>query len=297
MPVETRAAGSNGVPQIFTKSTKIEVKPVERHGGDGSLFRLDDGRNGLFTTEEPTVPGSYLTVEVASNHAPAKTPGKGEVAKPKGEKLSDDPEVDALLKALPDLEPAEKTATIVKRFRAKVTHRFDNGDLALLYRRESFSPEETQQLQVKARVPYMRLVSGENLKTTDLVDVEWVENTRGEVVERTSSGWEDEYSVRLSGFDESKSKVALDLDDKRKAVADANEQLKTKLKSMGEERRQFSKQREDMLEGRKKAENELEQARKQMDEQAKEIEKLTPKDDEKKDGEKDKKKDTAKKSG
>ena len=71
VPVETRAAGSNGVPQIFTKSTKIEVKPVERHGGDGSLFRLDDGRNGLFTTEEPTVPGSYLTVEVASNHAPA----------------------------------------------------------------------------------------------------------------------------------------------------------------------------------------------------------------------------------
>lgn len=280
VPVQTRELGNSGAPQLFVKKRETSVKQKDADDGVGSLFKKDDGRNGYFTTEEPVVPGSYVTIEIASNYLDPKAKVKGQKTT-KTDKATDDSAVEAaMIKAIPELEPAEHDIPIVKRFRMKVTHRFDNGDLGVFMKRESINANETQQLQVRARIPYMRLVSGENLKTTDLVDVEFSENSHGDLVERSSSGWEDEYSLRMSGFDESKSKFAAELDDKRRKLAELAEQMKTSLRGMSDERKQLAKQREGLLEAKKKAEDQLEVSKKQLDEQNKELEKLKPKEDE-----------------
>lgn len=282
VPVQTRELGNAGAPKLYVNKKEVTIKPRDEDDGGGSLYKREDGRNSYFTTEEPVVPGSYVTVELASNYLDTKAKDKAP-KNTKNEKAAEDTALEAaMIKALPDLEPAEKDIPIVKRFRMKVTHRFENGDLGVFMKRESANVNEVQQLQVRARIPYMRLVSGENLKTTDLVDVEFHENSHGEVTDRTSSGWEDEYSLRLSGFDESKSKLAADLEDKRRRLAETAEQMKTGLKSMSEERKQLAKQREGLMEAKKKAEEQLDQAKKQMDDQAKELEKLKPKEDEEK---------------
>ena len=286
VPVQTRDIGNGAAPQLYVKNRKVDIRAKGDNDGTGSLYKKEDGRNGLFTTDEPIVPGSYVTVEVSSNYLDTKAKEKSK----KGANLdkSEDSALEAaMLKGLPDLEPADKEIPIVKRFRMKVTHRFDDGDLGVFMKRESSNANETQLLQIKARIPYMRLVSGDNLKTSDLVDVEFHEVSHGESVDRTSSGWEDEYSLRMSGFDESKSKVAADLDDKRRKLAETAEQMKTSLHAMSDERKQFSKQREGLLEGKKKAEEELVATKKQFDEQSKELEKFKPKEEEGKDKKED----------
>jgi hypothetical protein len=252
-------------PKLYTKHEEINIVPIEKPNETGSLFRLDDGRNYLFSSDEPMTVGRQLVIHtVSARKMPAKDP----------KKPADDKEAnDELLKAFPELEPSEADRPLLDRFTMKVTHRLENGDAVALLTRQSTTEADANTIAIQARIPYQRYISKERLTTDDLVDVEWLEHTNKEMIERRSSGWEDEYTVRLSGFEEAKSRSALALEDKRKALIDIRDQLKTRYKSLNQEREQMSKQRDDLLAKSQKEAAELEETKKKMAEQESELEK------------------------
>jgi hypothetical protein len=243
-------------PEIFVRKREVLVQPADRPNDTGSLFNPEDERNYLFASSGPVTPGRYVTIAVASNRGagtPAAKPAAAAAAAPAdASKAKDgtgapDAAEQELLKALPELEPADKDATaLIKSFKMRILHRFENGDALAQFTRESQRDDEVNQVDVQARIPYERLVAGDGLTTADLFDVKLVESREGELVERQSSAWEDEYTMRLSGFSEAKSRLAMELDEKRKQLLETRENLETRIKTLADERQQVAKQRDDL---------------------------------------------------
>ena len=244
-------------PSLYVKEKNVVIKANDRTNDSGSLFNPDDERNYLFTPKGPLNIGRFLTINVLANRQDdKKLAGDKEKAKAKAKEAKgkgQDELEDELLKALPDLAPAEKgKPTLIKSFKMQIAHRFDNGDVLAVLKRESQYGDKVKDIEVRARIPYDRLSSGEDLSTDDLLDVRFAENHSGERTDRRSSGWEDEYSLRLSGFDEVKSRQAQDIADQKQKLQEVQEKLTSRIKALGDERRQLAKQREEIA--KKKAE-------------------------------------------
>ena len=261
---------SQAVPEIYVRQPNLEIKPLESPNETGSLMNLDDERNYLFSSAGPHKVGRFVTIKVASNIKPKDK--KTEELKKDKDTPKDDIEKD-LLEAIPELQPAEPGETrLIDDFKMKIMHRYDNGDVMVTMTRRSVHGDQAEDMTVTARLPYDRLMAGDALSTDDLLDVRLVSSKDGELVESRSSGWEDEYSLRLSGFREAKSKVAQELDDKRKKLEQARENLQNRVKTFGKEREQVAKQRDEMnkertmLEEQRKAlETKLDEQRKSLD--------------------------------
>lgn len=250
----SRPIGNNTAPDLFVKERQIVIKDIDQANETGSLFNPDDERNFLFASSGPQTVGRYLDVNVVSNRNDgAKKDKAGAVKSPEEQKKEDlaksqDEIQKDLLASLPDLNPAGKDTdpALIKGFKMQIVHRYSNGDVLAMMNRRSTGEDQIQDINIETRIPYDRLASGEPLTTRDLQDVKYRESRDGDISNRTSSGWEDEYSLRLSGFDEAKSKMAQELDDKKKQLDEAAKKLETRIKTFGDERTQLSKQREDM---------------------------------------------------
>lgn len=238
-------------PKLFVRKREIQVKRLDRPNETGSLFNPDDERNYLFTSQGPLNVGRFLDIRILAGRAEEKPGIAGK--KPAGAGSSSgsgsgDALTQELLKALPELTPAAgKEGTALKDFKMKIVHRYDNGDVLAMAERSSQVGDQINQTTVQARIPYDRLAAGDHLTTEDLLDVKFTESRDGEVADRASSGWQDEYALRLSGFDEAKSKYAQEVDDKHKQLDEARGKLETQIKSFGNERAQMTKQREEIL--------------------------------------------------
>ncbi|MBF0442443.1 MAG: hypothetical protein HQK54_11105 [Oligoflexales bacterium] len=79
-----------------------------------------------------------------------------------------------------------------------------------------------------------------------MADVRFSETTENDYLENNSLTWQDEYTLRLSGFSEAKSKMAMELERKKKDLAKAKEQLEIKIKNFASERRILTKERENL---------------------------------------------------
>lgn len=237
-------------PELFTRTKEIKIDKVERPSETGSLFRAEDERNDLFSSAGPRQVGKYVDVKILSGRSQATgEAGKDQGAPAPGSEVDSKKPVDEvekeLLAALPELAPAKPNeARLIERMKMRIAHRFDNGDVMVSMLRSTLAQGQAAEAQVSARIPYDRLISGDELTTKDLMDVKIVDSRDGEVAERRSSGWEDEYSLRLSGFTEAKSKAAAEIDEKRRRLEDARENLKTRIKTFSEERKQVAKERE-----------------------------------------------------
>lgn len=278
MQVRSRDIGKPAAPpELYVHRKTLNVRPKSTKSENGSLFNPADERNFLFTSRGPIVEGRYVDIEVASNRLDKKPPSKdkGKAAPAAAAAKGGKDELDAsIAKALPSLEPSEADAVLLKRFKMKITHRFENGDVLAFMRRKSTLASEGSEISVQARIPYERIISGEPMSTNDLEEVEWVESQGGEIAERRSAGWEDEYTARLSGFNEARSKMAMDLEDKRKQLKDVKENLETRLKTFGSERQQMSKQREALLAQQRKDREQVDALRKLSEDQKKELDEL-----------------------
>jgi len=266
-------------PELYVRHKEVKAKPSARGTDSGSLYNADDERNYFFAAMLPR-PGSSLVIRVATNRKPESVTGGAKSDKsPKtdasaGAKDSD--VEDTLIKALPELAPADKNTALISQFQAEVTHIDESGNVFLLYRRRSMSGDQAHEIRFHARVPFSKLETGEQLTTNDLVGVEWVESSEGQIIERKSAGWEDEYSMRLSGFDEARSKAAMALEEKRKQLLDVRNRLDTRLKTFAEERQQMAKQREELLAKDKEKETRISELQGTVEQQRDEIERLKP---------------------
>lgn len=257
-------------PEVFIKEKKLVVKDLQTPNTTGSLFHNDHDGNYLFIPGSTGKVGRFITIQVKANRkimddnkqeSPSKNDSKNQ---PQDEKS---PEEEELLKALPALEPKERgKVTLLKDFKMKIMHRFPNGDVLAKLERQSSSESDFHQTVVEARLPYDRLTSGEQLTTDDLMDVKYTEFMADETIKRQSSDWQDEYSLRLSGFNEAQSKIASDLADQKVKLGDAKQRLQDRIKSMGAERRQLAKMRDEYAQRKAESENKLKEAADKVEE-------------------------------
>ena len=273
-------------PDLFVKEKKTIITDVKEENDSGSLFNVEDERNYLFASTGPQTVGRYLDINVVSNRSDAAKAAKpGAVKTPEEQKKEDlaksqDEIQKELLGSLPDLSPggAPEDPALLKSFKMRIAHRYPNGDVLAMLSRRSTSDDQVKDVNIETRIPFNRLASGEPLTTRDLIDVKYHENNDGEITDRTSTGWEDEYSLRLSGFDEAKSKGAIDVADKRKKLEEATKKLETRMKSFGEERNQLSKQKEELTAKTVAQEEQVKVLEEKVKEQEGIIEDLKPQD-------------------
>lgn len=277
-----QAPSPQPAPQMYVRQPSLEIKPVDQPNETGSLMNLDDERNYLFNTAGPHKVGRFVTIKVASNLKPKDK--KSDEATKNKETPKDDIEKE-LLAAIPELEPADPNdPRLIDQFKMKIMHRYDNGDVMAMMTRRSVNGDQAEDITVTARLPYDRLMAGDQLTTDDLLDVKMVSSKDGNVAESRSSGWEDEYSLRMSGFREASSKVAKELDDKRRKLDEARENLQNRVKTFGKEREQVAKQRDELTKDRTNLEEQRKALETKVDEQQKALdsanETLKAKDDE-----------------
>jgi|GEM_PF-1574033 len=271
LPVASRPIGkpANNQDKIYVKEERVAIAP-DPSDETGSLFRHDDKSSYLYSSANRGVAGEFIDVHITWNSD--ATPPKDQVANDKGaEEVSKEGEAKAgeaeqkILSSLPKLDQPDAKKLIAKTVKMQVLGRRLNGDLDVGVTRTAQTEAENHSISVRAILPREKAVSGENVSTSDLVAVEWNENAAGETIVRSSTGWVDEYSLRLSGLSEAKSREALALEEKRNQIASSRKQLEQELKALG-------KQRNDLAAARTEAEKARQESGSAVDALTKEVE-------------------------
>ena len=265
---------------VYTKQTTLSIKPLKKINTNGSLTSLDDPRAYLLASTAPLVVGTFLDVKTVSNADAAKAPA-APAAKPGNAAAQVEQE---LLKGLPNLDPVQgdpDKPNLVTNFKAEVLEVLENGDAIVGYHRRSVRGDQASDFLVKARVPQAALAEKDNLTTANLVDVEFRESREGELSERHSSRWEDEYTLRMSGFDEARSKSAVAIEDQRRQLKDTRDKLATQIKAFSTERNTVAKERAEYLAKKKEEAQKMAELEQKVKDQNEEIDKLKPKEEDK----------------
>ncbi|MCB9228063.1 MAG: hypothetical protein H6618_00480 [Deltaproteobacteria bacterium] len=265
-------------PELFIRKPEIKIIHKDKVNTNGSLFRPDDVRQDFFSTYNRPSLGSYLNIKIVNhNQLPVKR-GEDNQKNTDSASSSDNPdkasepgkelEEDKLIRSLPHLEPASYDAeAILDMLKMRVVHQYENGDLLLSWQRESIGSEDARTQEVQARLPYRNLNPSSELTTQDLTDIILTEHYKDETLQKKATGWQDEYTLRISGFDEAKSKIAADLESKRRDLMDMNQQIKNRLKSMGSERRQWTQERDSWIKKREEDRIAMEKIKKDQEAQ------------------------------
>lgn len=269
---------------LFVRQKDVLIRRKAPANETGSLTDLNDPRAYLFGFERPVEVGMFIDVKIASNRADPSANPAGAEAKPEKNDGKDAPSKDVavedLLKSLPSLEPGtENKPVLLKSIKMQVMERFDNGDVLVMHRRRSIREGQGADITVTARVPAEALARVDNINTLDLADVDWRESFNGDVAERKSANWEDEYSLRLSGFDETKSKDAVGLEEKRAQLKSVRDKLENEMKGFAGERSRLSDERAKLLEAKTQDAAKIADLEKQNSELQKKVDQLAPKED------------------
>jgi len=259
--------------RLYRRKADVTIEDKGAGMENGSLFNPRDQGNHLFADRNIDLRGQEVNVIVTSlklKKEPANPPAVGSGAKAPvdgaGDTKNAKPNPDELEKTLlamaPHLDGGDKNPELITEFRMTVLRRTDEGDYLARFKRESVNEYEVNRLEVTARIPYQKTLPGEVLTTNDLLDVEFLDEHDAEVFERRSITWEDEYSLRMSGFSEAKSKAAQELDSRKRELEKVRQQLDVRVKNLTKERTQVVKERERV--GKKEAE--LDQKFKEMNE-------------------------------
>ncbi len=275
---------------LFVRQKDVKIRRKAPSNETGSLTDLNDPRAYLFGFERPVEVGMFVDVKIASNRSDGQAAGaeSGAAEKPADPNAagpgaagqdSKDVAAEALLKALPSLDPAPQNKPILlKSIKMQVLERFENGDVLVMHRRRSIREGQGADVTVTSRLSAEALARLDNISTSDLADVDWRESFNGEIAERKSANWEDEYSLRLSGFDETKSKDALSIDEKREQLKSARDKLESEMKGFVGERSRMSAERSKLLENKAKDDVKITELEKKNSELEKKLEEMKPKE-------------------
>jgi hypothetical protein len=234
---------TNQSSELFLRQKKTAIVPLERQQQSASLFQVSNPQNYLFYDKPRGEVGDMIPVYVRPER---KAPDSEDDTEPLTE---DNAEMDAeqlekdLLAALPDLRPQDDKPVPVTKIPFKVMRILPDGDAIVENYRVSKNDDESNVVKIQARVPKSRLMSNEPILTTDLRDINWYQNRNQNVTERQSLGWQDEYTLRLSGFEEARSLQAKNLEQKRQDLIKLRDRLKQRIMNLSKERSQVARER------------------------------------------------------
>lgn len=261
--------------EVYLKRETIEVVPTETKNYTGSLLQEKSPNTFLFANPVRGDLGDFLDVYVMVNRRERAPGAATEVlasATPEDAKVKAKQIQDELISALPSLEPGVADAKMPSAIKMKVVKKLQNGDLIVEAARASQNEWEANSQRATARIPYSKVQGEGEITTMDLADVNWTESVNGQVTERESHTWEDEYSMRWAGFDEARSKVAIDLEGKRKDLEKVKDRLKDKIVNVGQERNKLAAEKTKVDGLRREAEVKLNELSSKSIEQESQIE-------------------------
>lgn len=238
--------------KVFLKKESINIRPKSKVDNAGSLFVESNPANYLFFPRSKGQVGDILTVYTRPTRGAAindKKPtddgnAQNEQAnKDQGAEMDADQLEKELLSALPQFESEKKDVKPLTKINFKVLKRLPNGDVIVETTRGSESRTQSNLIRAKALIKSSSLNSIQPLTTDQLSDITWLQVQNGEANERESTSWEDEYTLRLSGFEEAKSKTAIELEKKRKDLMDLRDRLQKRISSLSRDRQQVANER------------------------------------------------------
>jgi hypothetical protein len=257
-PIEEQ---SNRGSEVYLKKETIDIVPTETKNYTGSLLREKSPNAYLFTEPPRGEVGEFLDVFVVVNRKDKASPPPAAGANASGSPMpgtaKSDKLQDELIAALPKLEPAASDAKMPSLVKMKVIKKLENGDILVEAARASQNEWEAHSQRATARIPYRKVQGEGEITTMDLADVHWQESVNGQITERESNTWEDEYSMRWAGFNEARSKIAIDLENKRKDLEKVKDRLRDKIVNVGRERNRLSAEKTKVDSLRKEAEDKL----------------------------------------
>lgn len=247
---EKQRRGSIEKEKVYLKKNSITISPTEKIDNAGSLFVESNPDNYLFFDRPRGQVGDVLTVYTR----PSRSPKEEEATENKEDQAKDDeqkqnPEMNAdkleeeLLSALPKFESESDLLKPLTKISFKVLKKLPNGDLIVETSRGSKSDTQSNLIRAKALLKAHKVKSGLPLTTDDLLDVEWLQVKDDEATEQDSTAWQDEYTLRLSGFEEAKSKDAVALEKKRKDLIDLRNRLQQRIGGLSKTRQQVASER------------------------------------------------------
>jgi len=271
-PVEEK---SESAPEIFIKRESLAIVPKETQNFSGSLLSLSRPENSLFMEPPRGLVGEALDIIVKVNRSENAAPGANAPAAPAatppaaktGKELQDE-----LIAALPKLEPSDATPKVPGSIKMRVLRKLENGDVMVEAARASKNEWDANSIRAVSRIPRTKLVGNQPLSTLDLADVEWNEQQGPNTIDRESTAWEDEYTLRWAGFEEARSKTALELESKRQDLMKVKDRLQDRIVNLSKERGQITQERERVRKLREEAEQKLNMMNKKVEDQVNVIE-------------------------
>lgn len=238
---------------VFVREHRTVISDVPRDpDATGSLFSLDDSRSNLIV-HNPLRAGMLLEIKVSTSRLPAVgDQTKSQKGSSKSGDVGAGPE--GLTAALPKLEPAVAGAGPLKSFKMRLDSILPNGDGIVSVTRRSSRTGDFHEIYAKARIPAEQMIPGAELSTSDLFDVAWMDFDGMQTTERHSTAWEDEYSLRLSGFEELRSKEALAVEEGRRQVQIEKDKVSEEARRIADERGRSAKQRDELQQKLREAE-------------------------------------------
>ncbi|MFK7873921.1 MAG: flagellar basal body L-ring protein FlgH [Oligoflexales bacterium] len=238
--------------EIYVKTSDVMIKENHSENRGGSLYQPKDRRHDWFRDQAPYQVGDSIVIRIDQNRArnlKAEQPGDNE----KNEDKKEESLEDELLKNFPSLAPEPDSGlSVIRSFRAQIVSIKPNGDAVVVARRSSKANKDDREYSVRSLVSARILQEEDEITTKHLNDVDFYENDGSQVLKSHSSDWQDEYTLRMSGFNESQSKYAAELESQRKDLDSVREKLRERLESFGKERRQIAKERDDLLGDKRK---------------------------------------------
>ena len=209
----------------------------------GSLFEPSSKTSNFLLDNLPVGVGSSISLVVDEVRSAESTENQSEEIKEKdADELTKE-----LLDGLPNLMPEDgSNKKALTKISAKVVDRLKNGDLIVEAHRSSSAQGETRELFFRATVPSDKIKNSRFAAISDLTNVIFQERGRGVDSLKKSSGWEDEYTLRYSGFVEVPSKLAQKIDADRQSLISMRKRLQNKVNSFKSERDKIARERSDM---------------------------------------------------
>ena len=255
---------------LYVERKVVEIRDAEQRGG-GSLFDPDSKTIDFLRDNQIIGVGSYVKLYV-------KEVRKSD--EPEDDSAPEEADVDALteelLGELPDFEPLKGMKDkVLPIIHARVMGRTKKGDFIIESKRSSQLQNYFFYVYFTAILPYEKIYNSNEAKTTDLLDVHFIERNDAEgYFEHNSIAWEDQYSLRYSGFAPVIKKAYDRLELSRQSLSDARERFKSRIASFQKERETVAKERTDMLKENSDLKNQLDSQKDELARVKQELEAL-----------------------
>lgn len=241
-------------------SKAIRIEPSEDKPKNASLFRIANPMANLYGPPQRALVGSVLEVFVRAN-AESEKQAENDQNSNVAERSADELEKD-LLAALPELKGEDDSQPrVMTKIPFKIIRKLENGDVLANYRRMSESDGSENLIDVNVKIPAEVVASQRPITTSNLQDIDWQQLKDTKTIRKQSLAWEDEYSLRISGFTEAKSKEAIDLEKKRRDLMALRDTVRNRIIGLGQQRRVLNDEKQ-----------KVEQMKNQMDQKVSNLE-------------------------